>query len=323
MSGLTLEGFFTIQFRDNDGNVTKEVKSTNMVLDAGINHLVTAPNNNYLFHTLVIGSNKTTFNGTLTDFGTVIASSTAGTNKTGDCVKESDKVYFWHRVSFTIPAGSARGEAARIGIKTSNNVLFSCASLMFDNNGVQTATTLDGSELFITYEYRVYHSTAVKTFTDVEILKGKMFTVKAQLGFDGTDTALGTGDYFGWGQSIAYPISIQAIPKRSNDTNILANKACQWNSGSMGTATTYAGVTVAGMQEAKVELLDRLTNGTTGVKGFKMLFDTTIPASAKSIGYLLMGTNYGVYKFEITPTLYRANSVLTYQFELSLSVRRA
>lgn len=313
----TLKGIFTLRFVDKDGNTTKEITTDNMVLDSGINHIVTSNSTDYMFKTVIIGSSTANITANITDFGPVIGSSTTITGKEGGVGRDGNKVYFWHRVTYRIPTGQARGTAARIGIKTPNNVLFSCASLVFGNN---QATTLDGSELYITYEYRVYHSTAQTTFNNVEIIKGKMYTVKAMLGFDGTNASFGD---FGWGQSIAYPLTLKSPPRKTGDNTVLENKPCQWNAGRIGTSTTYAGLTTTDMQSAPIENLDRLTNGSEGTKGFRILFDSRVPSTAKNIGHLIVGTNYGVYMFDISPDLYKINSIVTYQFELAFTLRRA
>lgn len=135
--------------------------SPNMIVKSGLNAVGGSSN---LLYQCCVGTNSTTVSFEDTALGAqTAATSTVQSSNYGS--NASSPYYRWIRKVFRFGQGTASGNLAEVGMKTSSGILFSRA-LIVDSAGIPTTLSILSDEyLDITYELRTYIDTADKTQT--------------------------------------------------------------------------------------------------------------------------------------------------------------
>ena len=140
------------------GNVAD---SPNMIVNTGLNAV---GGNSTLINSCVVGTNSTTVSFADTTLGNQTAS-TSNVQAFNYGSNASAPYYRWYRKVFRFGQGTASGNLAEVGIRTSGGVLFSRA-LIVDSAGIPTTLSILPDEyLDITYELRTYIDITDKTQT--------------------------------------------------------------------------------------------------------------------------------------------------------------
>ena len=163
-----LEGFYSLKVHGGKRGEIDFGTHKNMILDAGITHMLTGE---YPLAYIHIGSGSSQPNPKQVQLDAKFAHTSRNKNITRGYVSAEDsetgKAYGYDRLTVQFDKGAAKGNIAELGVgdNTQGNPLWS-RSLVLDKSGSPTTiTVLDDEFLTVTYEARRYVNTETVTTT--------------------------------------------------------------------------------------------------------------------------------------------------------------